>query len=156
MDEERGGLCGWRFGVRARSEKQVCYCNKAYEEVKRRAVCRSHARLHDSQTRPEHELCGAPPTHPCCQPALWNQFTPFPIIPVASSITCVPVNIVTQKRDQLVKTLFLRLIFFFLHQKLEGEKKGGGGNLAYGQKKKKRFFPDRTFQQMSVNMCNII
>lgn len=65
-----GGACGWRFRVRAGSEKQVCYCNKAYEEVKRRAVCRSHARLHDSQKRPEHELCGAPPPHLLHNPAV--------------------------------------------------------------------------------------
>lgn len=59
-----GGCVGGGSGVMAGSEKQVCYCNKAYEEVKRRAVCRSHARLHDSQKGPEHELCGAPPPHP--------------------------------------------------------------------------------------------
>lgn len=87
----RGGSCvGGGSGVTAGSEKQVCYCNKAYEEVKRRAVCRSHARLHDSQKGPEHELCGAPPTHTSLQPfpPLLSACILEPVISTISLCTC--------------------------------------------------------------------
>ena len=75
----RGEFCTGEARGEGRSEKQVCYCNRAYEGVKRRAVCRSHARLHDSQNTNPPDPPPPPPPLPCSwnphrQLALWNSY----------------------------------------------------------------------------------
>lgn len=146
MDEERGSCVGGGsgFGPGVRSKcvivTKLTRKSRGGQCADRTLGCMIHRRsLNTNSVKlPITSLLSACIMEPVKQ---------FPITPVASSVTCVPVNNVKQKQEQLGKIVFPTLFFI---SRIQGEK-----NLHMAEIRQKPL-PDKTFQQMSVNMCNMI